>query len=67
MWRCRSFFFVEIVPSELVYKLGLLPIAKAEVALSGILFDNKLVYSIGHSMAQVASSPFYAIMPKKPI
>ena len=52
---------------KLVYKLGLLPIAKAEVALSGILFDNKLVYSIGHSMAQVASSPFYAIMPKKPI
>ena len=57
-----EFFFVEIVPSELVYKLGLLPIAKAEEALSGILFDNKLEYTIGHTLAQMASSPFHAFM-----
>ena len=53
--------------SEVVYILGLLQIAKAEEALSSILFHNMLVYSIGHIMAQMASSPFHAFMPKRPI
>ena len=52
---------------KLVYKLGLLPIAKAEEAPTGILFDIKLGYTIGHIMAQIAFSPCHAIMPKRPL